>query len=58
VFSLFQKTTFKKDDFFQGVSGEVHMSEGLKKYVLASCRVNHVEVDRLCRWLRTTLEGS
>lgn len=58
VFSLFQKTTFKKGDSFQGVSGEVYMSEGFKKYVLASCRVNHVEVDRLCRWLRTTLESS
>jgi CRISPR-associated protein Cas1 len=58
VFSFFQKTTFKKGDFFQEVSGEVHMSEGLKKYVIASCRVNHVEVDRLCRWLRSTLESS
>jgi CRISPR/Cas system-associated endonuclease Cas1 len=57
VLSFFQKTTFKKGDFYQEVSGEVRMSDGLKKYVLASCRVSYIEVDRLCCWLRSLLEG-
>lgn len=56
VLSFFQKTTFKKGDFIQSFSGEARMNEELRRYILASCRVNFIEVDRLCRWLRSTLE--
>ncbi len=33
-------------------------NEEIKKYILASCRINPVEIDWLCRWLRSTLENS
>lgn len=58
VLSLFQKITFKRGDFYQSTTGEVQMSDGLKQYILASCRVSHKEIDTLCRWLRATLESS
>jgi len=59
VFSLFQKTVFHKGDFRQELSGECRMgNEELKRYVLASCRVDYIKIDQLCRWLRSTLEGT
>src|SRR6266487_247518 len=48
VLSFFQKTVFHKGDFTQELSGECHMgNEELKRYILASCRVHPVEIDRV-----------
>ena len=58
VLSFFQKTTFRKGDFIQALSGEARMNEELRRYILASCRVSDREIDKLCRRLRNTLENS
>jgi len=59
VLSLFQKTTFKKGDFVQDENGQVSMgNEEIKRWVLASCRIPTVDIDRQIRWLRSTLESS
>ncbi len=57
VLAFFQKITFSKSDFYQEITGEVRMSEMLRRHILASCRVNPVEIDQVVRWLRSTLEG-
>lgn len=57
VFKLFQGNTFSKEDFIQTETGEVRMSEGLKRYLLASCRVSFIEIDRVCRWVRSVIEN-
>jgi CRISP-associated protein Cas1 len=56
VYSFFAKTTFKKGDFYMSLSGEVQMNPELKRYIAASMRVDNVAIDKLCRWLRSTLE--
>lgn len=57
VLQFFQKTTFKKGDFTQAFSGEARLNEELRRYILASCRISNIEIDRLARWLKLTLEG-
>ncbi len=56
VLAFFQKITFSKSDFYQEITSEVRMSEMLRRHILASCRVNPVEIDQVVRWLRSTLE--
>jgi len=58
VLAFFRKNIFSKDDFYQEMTGEVRMNDGLRKYLLTSCRVSAIEVDRLARWVRNTLEGT
>ena len=57
ILQFFQKRKFKKGDFVQEFTGEARMNEELKRYILASCRVSSIEIDRLIRWLRSTLES-
>lgn len=57
VLQFFAKTTFKRGDFTQALSGECRLNEELRRFILASCRVPNVEIDKLCRWLRSTLES-
>lgn len=57
ILQFFQKRKFKKGDFVQEFTGEARMNEKLKRYILASCRVSPIEIDRLTRWLRSTLES-
>ncbi|HYT46374.1 MAG TPA: CRISPR-associated endonuclease Cas1 [Methylomirabilota bacterium] len=55
VIELFQRTTFSKGDFYQELTGEVRLSEELRRYIIASCRVDNISIDRQVRWLRSTL---
>ena len=57
VLNFFRETTLKKGDFIQAFSGEARLSDGLRKYILSSCRVDHIQIDRLCRLLREKLEA-
>lgn len=56
VLAFFEKTTFKKGDFIQVFSGEVRLNEELRRYILASCRVQNTDIDELVHWLKATLE--
>ena len=56
VLAFFEKTTFKKGDFIQTFSGEVRLNEELRRYILASCRVQNTDIDELVHWLKATLE--
>lgn len=56
VLDLFQKTTFDKGSFLQWYTGEVRLNEELRRYILASCRVEDKAIDLQCRWLRALLE--
>lgn len=56
VLEMFQKTKFSKGDFIQTETGEVRMSDELRRYLLASCRVKDAEIDKVSRWLRSTIE--
>ena len=59
VLQFFNKTIFNRVDFTQELTGEVRINnEELKRYVLSSCRINPIEIDRQVRWLRSTLECS
>jgi len=58
VFDLFQKQTFSEGDFYQELTGEVRLSEELRRYIVASCRVSPIDIDRQVRWLRSLLEKS
>ena len=58
VLSFFQKNTFHKGDFTEEESGEVRMYDELKRLVVASCRVDNIQIDRVARWLRSMLENS
>jgi len=55
MLAFFQKTTFKQGDFFQVFSGEVRLNEELRRYILATCRVNQSDIDALVAWLKTTI---
>jgi CRISPR-associated endonuclease Cas1 len=58
VLAFFQRNIFSKVDFTEEVSGECRMNnEELKRYVLALCRINPIEIDRVVRWLRNILEN-
>ena len=57
VLQFFQKTVLKKGDFIQWFTGECRMNEELRRYILASCRIKNEDIDKLCKWLRTTLES-
>jgi CRISP-associated protein Cas1 len=56
VLAFFQKTTFKKGDFYQEVSGECRMNDELRRFIAASIRVSSIDIDKMIRWLRATLE--
>jgi CRISPR-associated endonuclease Cas1 len=45
VLDIFDKTVFKKGDFIQTTTGECHLNEGLRKYIVAKCRVPNREID-------------
>jgi CRISPR-associated protein Cas1 len=55
ILSLFHSKVFHKGDFIQAYSGEATMNPGLKKFVAATCRVDYIQIDRVCRWLRDIL---
>ena len=46
VLDFFGKTIFKKGDFVQTTSGECHLNEGLRKYIVAKCRVPNRDIDQ------------
>jgi len=46
VLDLFDKMIFKRGDFIQSVNGECRLNEGLRNYVVATCRVSNFEIDR------------
>lgn len=56
ILNFFRETVLKKGDVYQTFKGEARLSEGLRRYILASCRVNSIEIDRLARWLRAALD--
>jgi CRISP-associated protein Cas1 len=57
VLEFFQNNTFSKGDFVQWYTGECRLNEELRRYILASCRLDHVQIDQQCRWLRALLES-
>jgi len=57
VLSLFQRTTFTKGDFVQWYTGECRLNEELRRYVLASCRIDDRSIDLQTRWLKSLLES-
>ncbi len=57
VLAFFQRNTFSRVDFTEELSGECRIgSDELKRYIIASCRVGHIQVDHQVRWLRSYLE--
>src|SRR5258708_23240015 len=45
VLDVFSKTVFKKGDFIQTTSGECQLNEGLRRYVVAKCRIKNLDID-------------
>ena len=53
---LFQRT-LTRGDVYQTLSGEVRLNEELRRYILASCRVESLRIDKVCKWVKDTLDG-
>ncbi len=45
VLDIFDRMTFRKGDFIQTTSGECQLNEGLRRYVVARCRVPNRDID-------------
>jgi CRISPR-associated endonuclease Cas1 len=45
VLNIFGKQVFKKGDFIQTTTGECQLNEGLRRYVVAKCRVPDRDID-------------
>ena len=56
MLDFFDKTTFKRGDFYQVLSGECRLNEELRRYILANCRVAQSDIDALAVWLKRTLQ--
>ncbi len=56
VFSLFNKTTFNRGDFYQVFSGECRMNEEMRRYILATCRAPQKDIDDTVQWLKATIQ--
>ncbi len=46
VLDIFGRLEFKKGDFIQDKSGECQLNEGLRRYVIARCRVPNRDIDK------------
>ncbi len=46
VLDIFDRMIFRKGDFVQTSSGECQLNEGLRRYVVARCRVPNREIDQ------------
>jgi CRISPR-associated endonuclease Cas1 len=57
VLELFDKMIFKKGDFVQSIDGECRLNEGLRRYVVATCRVPNVEIDRFVELILAIVSG-
>ncbi len=55
VFSFFQRTTFHRGDFYQLLSGECRLNEQLRRYILATCRIEQTEIDACVQHLTILL---
>lgn len=47
VLTLLDKMTFKRGDFIQSLDGECRLNEGLRRFVVTTCRVPNLDIDRL-----------
>ncbi len=45
VLDIFDRMIFRKGDFIQTTSGECQLNEGLRRYVVARCRVPNRDID-------------
>ena len=47
VLDFFSKSTFKRGDFVQSVDGECRLNEELRRYIIATCRMPNLDIDKL-----------
>ncbi len=45
VLDIFSKTVFERGDFIQTSTGECQLNEGLRRYIVAKCRVPNSNID-------------
>lgn len=45
VLDIFDRMIFREGDFIQATTGECQLNEGLRRYVLARCRVKNLDID-------------
>ena len=57
ILDLFRRTTFHQGDFIQWYSGECRLNDELKRYVIASCRIDDRAIDIQVTWLKNLLES-
>ncbi len=46
VLALLDKMTFKRGDFIQSLDGECRLNEGLRRYIITTCRVPNLDIDQ------------
>ncbi len=57
ILDIFKKTTFHRGDFIQWFTGETRLNDELKRFILASCRIDNRAIDIQVRWLKGLLES-
>jgi CRISPR-associated endonuclease Cas1 len=57
VLDLFDKLIFKRGDFVQSLNGECRLNEELRRYVIATCRIPNLEIDRFVEHVLVMING-
>ncbi len=52
VFSFFQSTVFKRGDFYQTLDGSCRLNEQLRRFVVASFRIEQKHLAQKVQWLK------